>query len=102
LYNFCLRPEKQVPKICTGSLENRTQLLAYANFLIQNFNLWLFSSSFRRVDWQTFTDVSEVLAVSNIIAPVAQGASTSKTSVKFLQTTGRNDPEKKPSPYSPP
>jgi hypothetical protein len=39
----------------------------------------------RRVVWQKFTDVSEVLAT--------EAVSTSETSINFYQTTQRNIPE---------
>jgi hypothetical protein len=41
-----------------------------------------------RVVWQTFTDVSEMLATS-----VIRAARTSETSVNFDQTSRRNIPE---------
>jgi hypothetical protein len=48
----------------------------------------------RRVVWQKFTDVSEVLVASIIsIALMMEAASTSETSVSFYQTTRRNNPE---------
>jgi hypothetical protein len=49
---------------------------------------WLFSGMLRRVVWEKFTDVSEVLAES-IIRAMMEAASTSKTSVNFYQTTRR-------------
>jgi hypothetical protein len=51
----------------------------------------------RRVVWQTFTDVLEVLPASLIwtgfIALMLKAVSTSETSVNFNQTTRRNNPE---------
>jgi hypothetical protein len=43
----------------------------------------------RRVVWQKFTDVSEVIRA--IIALMMEAVSTSKTSVNFYQTTRRNN-----------
>jgi hypothetical protein len=37
-----------------------------------------------------------------VISQVMEAASTSETSVKFYQTTRRNNPEDPPSSYSPP
>jgi hypothetical protein len=45
----------------------------------------------RRVVWQKYTDVSEVLAAS-IIRPIMEAAGTSKTSVNFYQSTRSNNP----------
>jgi hypothetical protein len=45
----------------------------------------------RRVVWQTFTDVSEVLAA--LLALLRAAESTSETSVNFHQTAQRNIPE---------
>jgi hypothetical protein len=50
----------------------------------------------RRVVWQKFTDVSEVLAASiirAIIALMMEASSTCETSVSFCQTTRCNNPE---------
>jgi hypothetical protein len=49
----------------------------------------------RRVVWQKFTDVSEVLTASIIraIARTMEVVNTSETSVKFYQTTRRDIPE---------
>jgi hypothetical protein len=50
----------------------------------------------RRVIWQKFTDISEVLAASIIRAMsdalMMEAASVSETSVKFYQTARRNIP----------
>jgi hypothetical protein len=43
--------------------------------------------------WQKFTDVSEVLAASIIIALMMEAASTSETSVNICQSTRRYNPE---------
>jgi hypothetical protein len=50
---------------------------------------WLYSGLLRRVFWQKFTDVSEVLPASIIraIALMMEAASTSQTSVNSYQTT---------------
>jgi replication fork clamp-binding protein CrfC len=45
------------------------------------------------VVWWKFSDVTEVLAPSNIRALMMESASTSKTSVKFYQTTRHTIPE---------
>jgi 16S rRNA C1402 (ribose-2'-O) methylase RsmI len=50
----------------------------------------------RRVVWQKFTDVSEVLTASIIramIALIIEAARTSETLVNFYQTTRRYNPE---------
>jgi hypothetical protein len=46
----------------------------------------------RRVFWQKFADVSEVLAAS-IIRAMLEAASTSETSADFYRTTRHNNPE---------
>jgi hypothetical protein len=47
----------------------------------------------RRVVWQKFTNVSEVLAASILIDPMMEAARTSETLVNFYQTTRRDIPE---------
>jgi hypothetical protein len=42
---------------------------------------------------ENFTEVSDVLAASIIIARMMEAASTSEMSVNFYQTTRRNSPE---------
>jgi hypothetical protein len=44
----------------------------------------------RRVVWYKFTDISEVVSASIIIALMMEAASISETSVNFYQTTRRN------------
>jgi hypothetical protein len=46
----------------------------------------------RRVVWQKFTDVSEVLVASMTRAMMKETASSSEMSVNFYQTTRRNNP----------
>jgi hypothetical protein len=46
----------------------------------------------RHVIWWKFTDVSEVLAASIIVA-LMEAESTSETSVNVCQTTQHNNPE---------
>jgi hypothetical protein len=46
-----------------------------------------------RVVWYKFTEVSEVLAASIIIALMMEAVSASETSVNFYETTRRNLPE---------
>jgi hypothetical protein len=47
----------------------------------------------RRVVWQKFTDVSEVLTASSIITLMMEAASTSETSVNFYHTIRRKNTE---------
>jgi hypothetical protein len=59
---------------------------------------WLTAGSLRRVVWQNFTDVSEVLAASIIRETMTHrsddgGSIISETFVNFYQTTRRYDPE---------
>jgi hypothetical protein len=47
----------------------------------------------RCVVWYKFTDVSEVLIASIVIALMMEAVNTSETSVNFYQTTQHNIPE---------
>jgi hypothetical protein len=47
----------------------------------------------RRVVWYKFTDVSEVLIASIIIAMMIEAASTSEMLLNLYQTTRRNVPQ---------
>jgi hypothetical protein len=56
---------------------------------------WLSSGMLRRVVWQKFSEVSDVLPASTIrvIALMMEAVSTSITSVNFYETVRRNIPE---------
>jgi hypothetical protein len=51
------------------------------------------SGLLRRWSGRSFTDVSQVVAASIIIALMMEAASNSETSVNFYQTIRRNNPE---------
>jgi hypothetical protein len=60
---------------------------------------WLSSGLWHRIVWHKFTDVSEVSTASiirMIIALMMEAENISETSVKFYQTTRRNNPDDLP------